>query len=117
MNAKLWTFLALMSMVLVSFYVQAEDQCEKKRDDPQQEVRELKRLVLELTARLEKIERRLSQLEKPREQPAQATTGMVPLGSHLMVDRHGIIWDEGRPVGTWGVNGSEPPGLPTPPAR
>jgi formylglycine-generating enzyme required for sulfatase activity len=34
------------------------------------------------------------------------TTRMRPLGRHLMVDEHGIIWDGERPVGIWGVNGS-----------
>jgi formylglycine-generating enzyme required for sulfatase activity len=58
------------------------------------------------------------------------TTRMRPLGRHLMVDEHGIIWDGGRPVGIWGVNGSPMTGRmggfrgadgnrqpPTPPAR
>ncbi len=33
----------------------------------------------------------------------------APSGSHLMVDEYGIIWEGGRRVGPWGVNGNEEP--------
>lgn len=32
-----------------------------------------------------------------------------PLGNKLMVDRNSIIWDGEKPVGTWGIERSEPP--------
>ena len=48
--------------------------------------------------------------------PGEATTRMRPLGRHLMVDEHGIIWDGGRPVGVWGVNGDLKPPRDPPPA-
>jgi hypothetical protein len=31
------------------------------------------------------------------------TPPMRPLGANLMVDKNGIIWDRGKPVGSWGV--------------
>jgi hypothetical protein len=36
---------------------------------------------------------------------ATPTPPLRPLGSNLKVDKNGIIWDQGRPVGIWGVNG------------
>lgn len=39
--------------------------------------------------------------------------GIRPLGSHLKVDQHGVIWDGEKPVGIWGLD-SEPT---TPAAR
>ncbi len=38
-------------------------------------------------------------------QPVEPTKRMRPLGGHLMVDEHSIIWDGGKPVGVWDVNG------------
>ena len=35
------------------------------------------------------------------------TPPLRSLGSNLMVDKNGIIWDSGKPVGIWGINGSE----------
>ena len=45
-----------------------------------------------------------SRLEKRVGLAAESTTSMRPLGGHLMVDAHGIIWDGGKPVGVWDVN-------------
>jgi hypothetical protein len=54
---------------------------------------------------VEKIAPPLSRLEKRVGLAAESTTSMRPLGGHLMVDAHGIIWDGGKPVGVWDVNG------------
>ena len=99
------------------------------------------REMVELKARLDTMERRLSQLEQRAirppsesegknpspsayptrqgwspwqrvEPPVKPTTRMRPLDGHLMVDEHGIIWKGERAVGTWGVNGDERSGLP-----
>jgi hypothetical protein len=56
------------------------------------------------TDRLGKIERRLSRLEKLVGLPAGSESRMARLGDRLKVDEHGTIWDDGRPVGTWGVD-------------
>jgi hypothetical protein len=32
---------------------------------------------------------------------------LEPLGKDLMVDRKGIIWERGKPVGIWGIDGCE----------
>ena len=92
---------------------------------------ELQKTIARLTSRLEAMEQRLSKLEKATNggptviitrqdkierpsrlgervgQPVEPTTRMRPLGSHLMVDEHGIIWDGGKPVGVWDVNGKD----------
>jgi hypothetical protein len=134
MNAsRLWITAALISIFLLPFGVQAQEQREKTPNGLRQEVLELKRLISEFTARLQKMERRLSKLEKrvelradPAAKPgADPTKKMRPLGSHLMVDEKGIIWSHGRPVGYWGVDGdmprgpksSVPKGLPATPPR
>ena len=124
MNARLWIAAVLMLILLSPFRIQAHEQREKTPNGLRQEVLELKQLILEFTARLEKMERRLSQLEKRvelRADPtivlrADPTTRMRPLGSHLMVDENGIIWERGgRFIGYWGVNGSIPRGRRSPP--
>ena len=75
--------------------------------DLQQELVELKQLVAGLSARLDKMEQRLSLLEERGRFRSESTVRMRSLGNHLMVDEHGIIWDGGRPVGVWGINGGE----------
>ena len=108
MNARLWITAVLISILLSPFGIQAHEQREKTPNGLRQEVRELKQLNLELKARLEEMERRLSQLENLVELRSDATARMRPLGSGLMVDENGTIWQHGRPVGYWGVNGSRP---------
>jgi formylglycine-generating enzyme required for sulfatase activity len=60
--------------------------------------------------RTDNIGFRVARTSYPPEERAglsgKPTTRMRPLGRHLLVDEHGIIWDDGRPVGIWGVNGS-----------
>ena len=97
------------------------------KTDVQQELVELKQLVSGISARLDKIEERLSQLEErtwlpgelktrirlpgeptTKTQPvAKPTRKMRPLGNHLMVDEFGNIWEGEKRVGVWGVNGNE----------
>jgi hypothetical protein len=60
----------------------------------------------EFSARIEKIQQRLAQLEN-RTDVSVRPVKMWRLSGHLMVDEFGTIWDNGRPVGTWGVNGGE----------
>jgi len=76
---------------------------EKPVTDQRQELAELKKLVSKLSARLDKVERQLSQMEVRVEQPG-GPAGMRPFGGHMTVDEFGTIWDGGRPVGTWGVD-------------
>jgi hypothetical protein len=40
---------------------------------------------------------------------ATPTLPLRPLGSNLTVDKNGIIWDRGKPVGIWGIKPSEIP--------
>ncbi len=69
---------------------------------------ELKQLVSGISARQDKIERRLSQMERRLGLPGEPNQkNMRPLGKHLMVDEHSIIWKDGTPIGVWGVNGGE----------
>jgi len=75
--------------------------------DLRQELVELKQLVLGISARLDNMERRLSQLEERGWLRGEPTMRLRSLGNHLMVDEHSIIWDGGKPVGVWGVNGGE----------
>ncbi len=35
------------------------------------------------------------------------TPPLRPMGSDLMVDKKGIIWDRGKPVGLWGIDGGK----------
>ena len=105
-TTKLWIISALM-ILLFPLGIRAQEKPEKAVTDLRQELVELKKLVSGISARLDKMERRLSQLEERLGLPVEPTTRMRPLGSHLMVDKHGIIWEGGRPVGLWGVNGGE----------
>jgi hypothetical protein len=75
--------------------------------DLRQELVELKQLASRVSARLDNMERRLSQLEERGRLRGEPTMRMRSLGNHLMVDEHGIIWDGGKPVGVWGINGGE----------
>ena len=43
-------------------------------------------------------------LDKPTSAP---TPPLRPIQGGLMVDKKNIIWDHGKPVGIWGVDGSE----------
>ena len=52
-----------------------------------------------------RVARTLRPPEERADLPSKPTTRMRPLGRHLLVDEHGIIWDGERPVGIWGVNG------------
>ena len=52
--------------------------------------------------RLKGLEAELRTLDKQRKM--QPSSGMRPLGSRTMVDEHGTIWLNGRPVGFWGVD-------------
>jgi hypothetical protein len=99
------------------------------KTDVHQELAELKQLVSGISARLDRIEERLSQLEERTRLPgelktrirlpgepttktqpvAKPTTKMRPLGNHLMVDEFGNIWEGEKRVGLWGVPGNEVP--------
>ncbi len=46
--------------------------------------------------------------EKNKKSPTNPA-GIRPLGSHLKVDEHGIIWDGEKPVGTWGLDAEPNP--------
>ena len=105
MNARLWIGPVLISVLLSPFSIQAQEQREKTPNGVRQEVLEVKKLILELTARLEELDRRLSQLERQIESRNEGSAKMRPLGSRFMVDENGIVWEHGRSVGYWGVNG------------
>jgi len=108
MNGRLWFAPVLISILLSPIGIQAQEQREETRNGLRQEVLELKQLILQLTARLEEMDRRLSQLEQRIESRTDGGTKMRPLGSRLMVDENGTIWEPGWPVGYWGVNGDIP---------
>ena len=55
--------------------------------------------------RVDKIEPPPSRLEKRVGIATESRTSTRPLDSHLMVDERGVIWDGGKPVGVWDVNG------------
>jgi len=115
MNARLGIAAVLILILLSPYRIQAHEQREKTPNDLRQELLELKQLILGLTARLEQMERRLSQLETRVELRADPTTRMRPLGSRFMVDENATIWERGRPVGYWGVNGGNSVGRRRPP--
>ena len=77
-------------------------------DDLRTEIRELKRLVLDLSDRLDVLDGRLSRLEQERRSSREAndfqSPGRRPLGNYS-VDKNGIIWDGNLPIGVWGVWG------------
>jgi hypothetical protein len=103
-TTKLWIVSALM-ILLFPLGVRAQEGSEKAAADVRQELVELKQLVSAVSARLDKMEQRLSRLEEQVGRKVEPATRMRPLGSSLMVDEHGVIWDGPRPVGVWGVNG------------
>jgi len=105
MNVRLWAAPVLISILLSPIGIQAQEQPEKTANGLRREVLELKQLILQLTTRLEEVDRRLSLLEKRIEPGTDGSTKMRRLGSRLMVDENGTIWNYGRPVGYWGVNG------------
>ena len=78
--------------------------------DLRTEMRELKRMMSDLSGRLDILERRLSQLEQERRSYREAgeflQPGRRPLGNYS-VDKNGIIWDGEFPVGIWGVWGRQ----------
>lgn len=107
----LFILAVLVWNVAVGDEVETEQQSQDAHAGLRQEVQELKKAIAELDVRLEKIERRISRLGQPRTRiephAGGAPAGLRPLGSHLMIDRNGIIRDRtGNPVGIWGVNGS-----------
>jgi len=55
-------------------------------------------------------ERWRSQLERRMHMHSVPTPPLRPLGSKFMVDKEGIIWDQGHPVGVWdiGINDMRP---------
>lgn len=101
---KLWIVSALI-ILLFPLGIQAQEKPEKAVTDLREELVELKQLVSGISARLDKMERLLSRLEERVGLPVEPTTRLRPLGSYLKVDKNGVIWDGGRPVGIWGVNG------------
>ncbi len=44
---------------------------------------------------------------QPAAQSTEPPKETRPLGSHLRVDERGVIWEDGTPVGVWGVDGGE----------
>ena len=52
----------------------------------------------------QKIERRLPQMEEKDWKPTVPTPPLRPLVGNLMVDKNGIIWEWGLPVGIWDVD-------------
>ena len=98
-------------LVAVLFFVllpgaSAQDKPTVVVDDLRTGIRELKRLMSDLSDRLDVLERRLSRLEQEcrssREVTDSQSPGRRPLGSYS-VDENGIIWDENHPIGIWGV--------------
>jgi hypothetical protein len=52
-----------------------------------------------------RFERITTYPRKTEESQIVPTPPLRPLGSNLMVDKNNIIWDQGRPVGIWGIDG------------
>jgi hypothetical protein len=108
-STRLWIVLAL-TVFLFPLGIYAQVKPQKAATDGQQKMAELKQLVAGISARLDKMERRLSLLEQRVGPSDNVPVGLRPLGRHLMVDENGVIWDGRRPVGYWGVNGGGPDG-------
>ena len=51
--------------------------------------------------------KQLSQLKEQIGKQAAPASTLLSLGSNLSVDKNGIIWDRGKPIGIWGVNGDD----------
>ena len=49
--------------------------------------------------------KQLSQLKEQVGKQAAPALPLRSLGNNLLVDKNGVIWDQGKPVGHWGVNG------------
>ncbi|MCE5303163.1 MAG: hypothetical protein LLF97_08655 [Planctomycetaceae bacterium] len=73
------------------------------------ELASLRQRVKELSDAVDKLERRVLQVEQHTQTPRSPTASLRPLGDDLQVDQDGIIWQKGRPVGVWGVNGDRDP--------
>ena len=52
-----------------------------------------------------RLERVTSHPRMAEEKQIVPTPPLRPLGTNLTVDKNGIIWQEGKPVGRWGVGG------------
>jgi hypothetical protein len=52
-----------------------------------------------------RLERVTTHPRRTEDAQAAPTPPLRPLGSNLMVDKKGIIWDGSHPVGMWGVDG------------
>ncbi len=109
MNAKLVASSVVVCISLVISPSHAIEPCDNSSNSQQQEVLGLKQAIAKVLARLEQLEQRISELEKTMGRTrGQTETQMRPLGSRMMVDQNGIIWEHGRPVGIWGVDGADP---------
>jgi len=114
MKTRSAVILACGLLLLMPLAARAQEQDKPPRDESRQEVAEVKRLLQELSARLEKIDARLGRVEQqlgmfgePAGRQAKPRGKLRPLGSRLMVDENGVIWDGGSAVGHWGVNGGD----------
>jgi hypothetical protein len=58
------------------------------------------------------MERRLAQLEKRLKLPVRSIQGRWLLDHQRMVDERGVIWQEGRAIGVWGIDGVDSRSLP-----
>jgi hypothetical protein len=67
------------------------------------------RVYLRLQAAVKKatgiIVKKKRKVKKQVGKQAAPTPPLRPLGKDFMVDKNGIIWDHGKAVGTWGVDG------------
>jgi hypothetical protein len=109
--AKLWG-LSVSTLLLLPLAALAAEVPAKPAADVQHEVAELKRLVSDVSTRLEAMERRLAQLEKRLKLPARSIQGRWLLDPQRMVDERGVIWQEGRAIGVWGIDGADSRSMP-----
>ena len=106
MDRKLLAAILVGLVCLLATGASAQDKSASVVDDLRTEIRELKRLMLDLSERLDALERRLSQFERVRLPTLETFQPRAPgrrrLGSYT-VDENGIIWDGDFPIGIWGV--------------
>jgi hypothetical protein len=113
MDRKLLAAILAVVVCVLTTVASAQDKSSSVVDDLRTEIRELKRMMLDLSDRLDALERRLSQFEQERRpflktfQPR--SPGRRRLGSYT-VDENGIIWDGDFPIGIWGVWGDQEAG-------
>ena len=110
MNRALAAAIVLIFGCMPGEFAAARQASTGSTEDLRAEILELKRLVAQLRARIEVLERQVRDRENVHVLPGQAWPEVRPVliqpVGRFFVDQYGTIREkDGRPVGIWGVNG------------